>query len=349
MGKRHHNPRWRALAKRAKRRDGWRCRKCGSHWPLEVHHHDTRPDRFFDLAAVTTLCRGCHIRLHRGPRKRVPGRAAWDRLVEELRGQSQAEIVGPVFGGTVAEFLGIRMPTVAVGDAGYQVLETRPTVAGPFAASEDAADTTGTITATVLEPERIQAEFFYRRRDRKRLAGMDEALRSALSSGIREKMDYEVLRGDAGLLTGTILDNHNRASVTDYAAYVSQFAFGRVDGRWADTVGALRIVMGAGTYAHAATVYRGQSTEHALERLIADTAGVRVSAHVPIVANSKQNSVIRLGSREDAVMPIWEGVEIEEDRVTKLISGEIRLVAIAFVNFKVLRKAGFYKQQTQHA
>ena len=225
MGKRHHNPRWRALAKRAKRRDGWRCRKCGSHWPLEVHHHDTRPDRFFDLAAVTTLCRGCHIRLHRGPRKRVPGRAAWDRLVEELRGQSQAEIVGPVFGGTVAEFLGIRMPTVAVGDAGYQVLETRPTVAGPFAASEDAADTTGTITATVLEPERIQAEFFYRRRDRKRLAGMDEALRSALSSGIREKMDYEVLRGDAGLLTGTILDNHNRASVTDYAAYVSQFAF----------------------------------------------------------------------------------------------------------------------------
>ena len=48
-------------------------------------------------------------------------------------------------------------------------------------------------------------------------------------------------------------------------------------------------------------------------------------------------------------MPIWEGVEIEEDRVTKLISGEIRLVAIAFVNFKVLRKAGFYKQQTQHA
>ncbi len=51
---------------------------------LEVHHTDRRPEKFFCLRAVMTLCRGCHIKLHRGERRTTdPGRLAWVKLLEE--------------------------------------------------------------------------------------------------------------------------------------------------------------------------------------------------------------------------------------------------------------------------
>ena len=54
-------------------------------------------------------------------------------------------------------------------------------------------------------------------------------------------------------------DNNNVSSTqTTYALYRSQFAYGRVDGRYASTTGDLRIVMGAGTYAHSASHVQGE-------------------------------------------------------------------------------------------
>ena len=55
----------------------------------------------------------------------------------------------------------------------------------------------------------------------------------------------------------------------------------------------------------------------ALDRLMEITGGVRVSAHVPAEASDKQNAVIRRGMRRDMVAPIWEGITIIPDEVTK--------------------------------
>ena len=78
--------------------------------------------------------------------------------------------------------------------------------------------------------------------------------------------------------------------MTTYALYRSQFGYGRVDGRYASTTAALRIVMGADTYAHAASQYRGNNdnTLMPLMALMGATAGVRVSAHVPATAVQRQ-------------------------------------------------------------
>ena len=52
---------------------------------LEVHHHDRRREKFYSLGAVRTLCRSCHIKLHRGERRTTdPGRLAWAKLLEEM-------------------------------------------------------------------------------------------------------------------------------------------------------------------------------------------------------------------------------------------------------------------------
>ena len=264
-------------------------------------------------------------------------------------GQNQAEIIPAVFPMACATFLGIDMPTVPVGEAIYPVLTTSATVHTP-AENADAADTTGAFSAEVLSPSRLQAAFFYSREDRARFRGMGEALRMNLSDALSDALDKEVLAGTNGLLAGTNLANHNVSVATTFANYIAEFAYSRVDGKYAGATGDLRIVMGSATYANCGGAYRHANADDiALERLVSITGGVKVSAHVPAAASNKQNAVIRLGMRRDMVAPIWEGITLIPDEVTKAARGQIVVTAVMLYATKILRAAGFYKQQTQHA
>ena len=265
-------------------------------------------------------------------------------------GQNQQAIIPSVFPDSCAAFIGVDMPSVGTGEQVYPVLTTNATAHTPDE-SADAAETTGAFAADVLSPSRIQASFFYSREDRARFAGMDAALRMNLSDALGDKLDQVILAGDdEGLLRGTNLANHNVNAVTSYANYISNFAYGRVDGKWASDVSEIRVVVGSATYGHAASLYRGNNADqHALARLMADTGGVKVSAHVPAVASNKQNALIRRGMRRDMVAPVWEGVTIIPDEVTKAKSGEIVITAVMLYAAKILRSGGFYKQETQHA
>lgn len=75
-----------------------------------------------------------------------------------------------------------------------------------------------------------------------------------------------------------------------------------------------------------------------------------VSAHVPAVANSKQNALIRLGmERGAAVQPMWQGVSLIIDEYTRAAHGELIIHAVLLANFAITRKAQWFKNQTQHA
>ena len=264
-------------------------------------------------------------------------------------GQDQQSIIPYVFPQSVAAFLGVDMPTVGVGEAVFPVLTSELSVATP-AAGAAAAETTGTFDTDVLSPARLQAAFFYNREDRARFAMMDSALLENLSMGLSDGLDNVIVAGTNGLLTGTNLANHNVNAVTGFDDYVGNFGYSRVDGRYVGMVGDVRIVMGAGTYAHAAGVYRNTSVDRtALDRLMDISGGVRVSAHVPAVSGNKQNGIVRRGMNRDMVAPIWEGLTIIPDEVTKAKEGQIVVTAVMLHAVKLLRSDGFYKQQTQHA
>ena len=264
-------------------------------------------------------------------------------------GQTQNAIEGYVFPQSVAAFLGIPSPIVPVGDATFPVLTSDPAAGTP---AENAAqtETTGAFKADVLTPGRIQASFFWSREDQNRMAGMSDALRAALQGGIADKLDSEIMVGTNGLLTGTVLSNHNVNSVTGFSDYVSAFAYSRVDGRYAASGADLRLVMGSATYAHAGGQYRHANADDvALDRLTEITGGVRVSAHVPAVSASKQNVLIRLGMRRDMVAPVWGGVTLIPDEITKAANGQLQLTAVLLYAAKLLRSGGFFKQQSQHS
>ncbi len=266
-------------------------------------------------------------------------------------GQNQQPIIPGVFPNSVASFLGVDMPTVGVGEAVYPVLTTNADVKTP-AENAAAAETTGSFSSDVLSPARLQASFFYSREDRARFSGMAESLRENLGSALSDSLDKQIVSGTNGLLTGTNLANHNASAQTDFAGYLSSLGYGRVDGEFAGETGELRLVLGSATYAHAGGVYRNSSVDrNVLDRLREILGGVRVSAHVPAASGTpaKQNTVVRLGMRRDMVAPIWQGVSLIPDEVTKAGTGQIVITAVMLHAVKILRAGGFYKAQTQHA
>ena len=147
-------------------------------------------------------------------------------------GQEQQPIIPYIFPQAVGAFLGVDNPVVGVGEAVYPVLTSTLAVGTP-AENADQAETTGSFSADVLSPVRLQASFFYSREDRARFAGMDAALRMNLADGLQDGLDKQILTGTNGLLSGTNLADHDAAAVTTFDGYISGFAFGRVDGRYA--------------------------------------------------------------------------------------------------------------------
>ena len=255
-----------------------------------------------------------------------------------------APTVLPVFARGDAAFLGVRMPTVGVGDAVFPVLTTRPTVGGPHKADQSVAVTDGTFTASSLSPGRLQASFEYRRSDAARFGSLDSSLRSALSEGLSEALDKEVI--------DQIVSDVGRTDATaenTFATYRSQLVYGRLDGRYAKMESDIRVLMGSATAVHASGEYRGNNADDsAIDSLRRISGGVRVSAHVAAVSGNKQDVIVRRGSGDDAVAALWAGVTLIPDEVTAAKTGKIILTAVLMAAFKVTRTDGFARIQSQH-
>ena len=146
-----------------------------------------------------------------------------------------------------------------------------------------------------------------------------------------------------------VLSDNTTSSADSFQTYLSRLGFGRVDGRFAMTLTDLRLLVGTATLGHMGTQYNTPVYDSAANVLMNKLGGFRVSAHVPAVASDKQNAIVRLGMRRDAVSPIWQGVTIVNDEITKVDTGEIKITAIMMMNMRVLRAGGFVKIETKHA
>ena len=268
-------------------------------------------------------------------------------------GTSEQPPILPVFAAGVGAFLMAERPTVPAGDLAYPILDQRPDVGGPHTDSTVHDETSGTFSSSLLQPARLSASYSYKRTDAARFPALDPSLRSALNSGLEERLDHQLLAGVDGLMRGTNLANHAAAAVTGFADYLAQFGHARVDGRYAAALADVRTVMGAPTYAHAGSQYRSPTADYsALDALDRKTGGVRVSAFVPAVASSKQNALVRLGAHDRAVVqPIWEGVTILVSEAEQALAkkGEIAITAILLCAIQILRAESFFKQEVKHA
>ena len=116
-------------------------------------------------------------------------------------GTDQGAIIGGVFPRAAAGWLHVDMPTVDSGDKVYPVLVQNAEPGTP-AKSAEQAETTGSFSAELLSPSRIQAAFSFTREDAARFADMNSALRANLSEALGDKLDELIISGPDGLLGG---------------------------------------------------------------------------------------------------------------------------------------------------
>ena len=81
--------RWERTRRAVKKRDKYRCTRCGKAGRLEVHHIKKAcdfPDLFFSLDNLIALCRSCHIELTRKENEAdlPPQTREWRAFVSEL-------------------------------------------------------------------------------------------------------------------------------------------------------------------------------------------------------------------------------------------------------------------------
>ena len=265
-------------------------------------------------------------------------------------GQEQQTIVPYVFPQSAASFLGVDMPTVGVGEQVFPVLTAELSVGAP-AENAAQAETTGAWSADVLSPGRLQASFFYSRESAAKFANMNASLRENLTEGLSDGLDNQILAGTSGLFIGTNLPNNAQTTDDTFESYLNNLCWNQIDGRYASTAKDLAMVVGAATLKDLGSTYRNTSVDRsALDRLMELVSGVRVSAHVPGPASNRQNVVIRRGMSTTAVAPVWEGITIIPDEVTKAGLGQIVITAVMLFSMKVLRTgAGLVKQGTDHS
>ena len=259
-------------------------------------------------------------------------------------GVVEQEVIQPVFAFGDAAYLSVSQVQVPSGDAVFPVLTSRPAVGGPHTDSTGVSETTGAYSAVALPPSRLQASFSYRRTDAARFSGMSESLRSALSLGLSEALDAQVISAIVADVTRV-----DRGSVSSWAHYKS-LVTSQVDGRFAPSEADVRALVGSGTFVHASKIYRStDSAESAVDAMRNTSGGLRVSAHIAAPASNKQDVIIRRGSRRDGVVALWPSVSLILDEISGQKTGIIAITAVLLGAFKIVRAGGFARLQVAHA
>ena len=252
--------------------------------------------------------------------------------------ENQAPILPIVFPESASGFLSVGQPRVPVGHRNYPYLSTGADVRTP-AESAKAAESTGAFTVKSLSPSRLQASFFWSREDAASFAGMEASLRDNLRSALADKLDQQVI---AKILSEGTAQSEIAQAPPTYATFEGS-VYNAVDGIYASRASDVRCLLALATYRAAAQQYQKNSDITALLQMTNISGGLMTTppSHLPAVAAKKQKSIYRLGSRMDAVAPIWEGITLIPDEITKADTGEIVLTAVMLYGAGVIRKQGF--------
>ena len=265
----------------------------------------------------------------------------------------QHESLRYVFPMSQSAFLGIAQETVSVGDAIFPILTSDLTVTTP-ARSAAGTETTAVFTAETLTPRRLQASLRYTREDKARFLLLDSDLRENLSMGLQDGLDKEVIQGTNGLLgTGglTVRSGDGAAEATFSTYRGLLYDSDTLDGRYADQASSVRMLMGAATYAHCGASYRTANSDiSAVENLLMNSGGVRISANIPAPASDVQAVLVSKGTmRRNMVSALWQQVDIIFDEITAASTGEVILTAFAMFAVKIIDQAGFEYRSIQVA
>ena len=264
-------------------------------------------------------------------------------------------VVPAIFERSAAAWLGVDIPAVANGDAGYVVLGTSLS-GGPKAKSAAADESAGAFVVTTAQPRRITGSFKFTAEDAARLAGMEDALTMNLSSVLSDALDNQAINGSGtgdgtlnGLLNRLANPNAPASGQESFSRYVTAFG-SHVDGTFAVDLGGVRALLGPQTFRHAVSVFRANESAMTAEGWMTDrTGGVRVSGRIAAPAGNIQQAIIRRDNPVGdtvAVMPVWQGLQLIRDPYSQASKGEVIETAVTLVGDVVVLRDGAFVQDS---
>ena len=254
-------------------------------------------------------------------------------------------MVQRVFPTSAAAFVGLDLQTVPVGQIAVPVLSTGVTIHGPYVDDTEAAETTGDIDITTLEPRRLSGSMAVKHTDLATFPMIEDGLRMDLADGLQNAIDVDLLRRtNAGLLDfGT--DPTNPSDATTAAEFLADLYSG-VDGIYAGSVGDVRVLYGPETYAYmGGLVIVANHPETVIDKVARISGGVLVSDNAGAYASNRQQGVVVKGpARRNVVGAMWNAAQVIRDDVTRARQGEVRLHIIGMWDFSVVRTGGFSRK-----
>lgn len=262
-----------------------------------------------------------------------------------VKGRDQQTIIGRVFARTGAAHLGVRMPTVGVGEPVYVYLSGGNSP-GFVDKGGTANETAGSFGTRTFSPKRLTAAYRVAVEDLAVLKGMEAALRNDLRSALGEVLDRVIVGAGGAQVRGMLATaaNGGLADVTDPTDVVSTTVvdatlIAPIDGKHATEEGEIRYLIGAETYRTLFGIYDANSGERVFDRYKARS---RVSAHIPAKdGTTKVQQGVAVTQRGPImVAPVWQGVQIIRDPYSAADDGEVILTAVMLANFGIVRSDG---------
>ena len=256
-----------------------------------------------------------------------------------------------IFDRSVANRLGVAMPRVPVGEARFPVM-TAGAMAEMKAESADTVASAGAFTGHDLTPHRLSAAIEYTVEASLSFPNLEGVLRNDMAAVMTEQMDNQILVGSGaganvtGFFSELPAPGAAVARLTWAGAYAA-FA-GLVDGKTSFGTNDIASVIGQDTFAHLATLYPASALStapqvSAWDYLATRTGAMVISNKVPAVANKRQTVLYSRTSYpgQNAVAPVWQGMSLIRDPYSGAGKAEVKVVAHAFFDFKVLREQAF--------
>ena len=270
-------------------------------------------------------------------------------------------LLNRIFENTRVGFLGIRMPTVAMGEPVYPVM-TAGASGASFAEGADAPNEDATFVGSTVSPKRLSGRYSWRMEQATRFP-LEDTLRADLRTVMGELLDKQIINGDGGNGGGKASDfdgivrNHANAILGPNVVAAGAQAYdihldGKanlkaalesivdyVDGKAAASTDDIRTLVGVETYRRLATLILDDTYMTAWAFLQREGAQLAVSTIIPPKA-SKHQQAIQTRRPGDMVAPIWRGVSMIRDPYSGAASATISLTAHMLANVHCVRTTG---------
>lgn len=250
-----------------------------------------------------------------------------------------------VFPSPLSAAMGIERRTVAPG------INTVPVVTAPEDGPPETVpigtavgDTTVQIDSTMLSPKRLQISATVGRDELATFDGLQSDLAMTLSGALTSAVDRQALYAQG---SGILVSGDAPSETTDVADYASiwKSVTDAVDGRYANGLSELMLVLGPDAYRHASNLYRtDQSEMSVIDKLMSATGGVSTTGLIaPPVSDNQEGIVCRRG-HTGCVQLYWGGVSTILDPYTGSSEGTLRYSLILMMDTAVVRPQAYVRR-----